>query len=239
MRALLSALLLGLACPAAAASLPPGAPLTAPFAEALLQRALEGRGAGDRFQITLEQPALPLGNTASLTTEITLEQFRYEAAARRFHGALVGTVEGRPRFRLPVAGRAEPVVRVPALSRPVRADEIIGAADLTWVELVEASVPPAALREPEEIVGSQARRRLAPGRVLTPRDLGPPHLVRRGQPVELIYARPGLRITALGVAQEDGALGDLVQVINAESRRQLRGVVSGPGEVSFTGAAAR
>jgi flagella basal body P-ring formation protein FlgA len=75
--------------------------------------------------------------------------------------------------------------------------------------------------------------------VLTPRDLGPPHMVRRGHPVELIYARPGLRITALGVAQEDGTLGDLVRVINAESRRQLQGVVSGPGEVSFSVTAAR
>jgi len=75
--------------------------------------------------------------------------------------------------------------------------------------------------------------------VLIARDVGPPHLVRRGHPVELIYVRPGLRISALGVAQEDGALGDLVRVMNAESRRQLQGVVSGPGEVSFGETVAR
>lgn len=56
---------------------------------------------------------------------------------------------------------------------------------------------------------------------------------RSGRPVELIYARPGLPITALGVAQEDGALGDVVRAMNAESRRQLQGLVSGPDEVSF------
>jgi Chaperone for flagella basal body P-ring formation len=48
--------------------------------------------------------------------------------------------------------------------------------------------------------------------VLTARDLGPP---------------------ALGLAQQDGALGDPVRVLNAESRRQLQGVVNGPDEVSL------
>jgi hypothetical protein len=82
------------------------------------------------------------------------------------------------------------------------------------------------------------RRRLAAQRVLTERDLGPPLLVRRGRPVELIYARGAVHVTALGVAQEDGALGDPVRVINAESRRQLQGIVSGPDEVAFGSVAA-
>jgi flagella basal body P-ring formation protein FlgA len=101
-----------------------------------------------------------------------------------------------------------------------------------------AQLPPAGLTEPAEIVGAQARRRLAPHRVLTERDLGPPLLVRRGRPVELIYVQAGLHVTALGVAQEDGTLGAVVRVINAASRRQLDGVVSGPDEVAFGSAAA-
>ena len=112
------------------------------------------------------------------------------------------------------------------------------AADLTWVQVPHAQVPPASLTEAAEIIGAQARRRLAAHRVLTERDLGPPLLVRRGRPVELIYAQPGLYVTVLGVAQEDGALGELVRVINAESRRELQGVVSGSDEVAFGSAAA-
>ena len=236
--ALLSLILLGLAAPAGAALLPPRAPLTASFAEALVSAALHARGATGTFQIVVEQPALPLGNAATLATEVVMEQFRYDASAGRFHGALVGTLEGRQRFRLPIFGRALPVMRVPALRRPVAPDEVITAADLTWVQVPHAQVPPAGLTEPAEIVGSQARRRLAAHRVLTERDLGPPLLVRRGHPVELIYAGPGLYVSALGVAQEDGALGEPVRVMNAESRRQLQGVVSGPDEVAFGSAAA-
>lgn len=236
--ALLWLVVMGVAAPASAALLGAGAPLTAPFAETLVRAALAASGVAGEFQIVVDQPALPLGNAATLATEVTLEQFQYDPTAGRFHGALVGTYDGRERFRLAIFGRAQPVLRVPALRRPVAPDEVITAADLTWVRVPHGQVPPAGFTDPAEIVGTQARRRLAAHRVLTERDLGPPLLVRRGHPVELIYARPGLYVTALGVAQEDGALGDRVRVINTESRRQLQGVVSGPDEVAFGSAAA-
>jgi len=235
---LLWLLLHGLAAPAGAALLPAGTPLSAPFAEALVRAALEASGAEGEFQIVIDQPALPLGNAATLATEVSLEQFQYDPAAGRFHGALVGTFDGRERFRLPIFGRAQPVLRVPALRRPMAPDEVITAADLTWVELSHAQVPPGSITEPAEIVGAQARRLLAAHRVLSGRDLGPPLLVRRGRPVELIYARPGLYVTALGVAQENGALGDPVRVMNGASRRHLQGIVSGPDEVALGTAAA-
>jgi flagella basal body P-ring formation protein FlgA len=228
--ALLWLLLLGFVAPAGAAPLPAGAPLVTEFAEALVRAALPVDSA---FQITIDQPALPLGNDATLATEVILAQVQYDPAAGRFSGALVGTLAGRERFRLPILGRAQAVLRVPALRRAVAPDEMISEADLTWVEVAPASLPPASITEAAQIVGSQARRRLGAGRVLSERDLGPPYLVRRGHPVELIYARRGLYVTALGVAQEDGALGDPVRVVNAASRRQLQGVVSGPDEVAF------
>jgi flagella basal body P-ring formation protein FlgA len=56
--------------------------------------------------------------------------------------------------------------------------------------------------------------------------------VRRGRPVRLIYLQPGLQLTALGTAQDDGALGDAVRVVNADSRQQLQGTASGPDEVT-------
>ena len=236
--AFLGLLLLGLAAPADATLLRAGAPLTASFAEALVRAALEGSGAAGEFQIVVERPTLPLGNTATLATEVMIEGFQHEPGAGHFQGALVGTMEGRERFRLPIFGRAEPVQRERALRGPVAPDEVITAADLTWLQVPHAQLPPAGLTEPAEIVGAQARRRLAPHRVLTERDLGPPLLVRRGRPVELIYVQAGLHVTALGVAQEDGTLGAVVRVINAASRRQLDGVVSGPDEVAFGSAAA-
>src|SRR5262245_33555497 len=158
--ALLWLLLLGFVAPASAAPLAAGAPLVAEFTEALVRAALPADSA---FQITIDQPALPLGNGATLVTEVVLAQFQYDPAAGRFSGALVGTLAGRERFRLPILGRAEAVLRVPALRRPMAPDEMIGEADISWVELAPASLPPGSITEAAQIVGSQARRRLGAG----------------------------------------------------------------------------
>ena len=86
-----------------------------------------------------------------------------------------------------------------------------------------------------QLVGAEARRPLPAGRVLSERDLQAPRLVLRGRTVQLTYARPGLRLSVQGVAQSDGALGDLVRVVNLDSRRQLQGVVVGPDQVALGG----
>ena len=52
---------------------------------------------------------------------------------------------------------------------------------------------------------------------------------------QLIYARPGLQLRALGIAQADGALGELVRVVNPDSQQQLQGVVIGAGRVALGG----
>ena len=71
--------------------------------------------------------------------------------------------------------------------------------------------------------------------ILREGEVGPPRLVRRGRAVTMTYEREGLRITALGQAQDDGALGEAVRVVNADSRRQVQGVVAGPDRVALGG----
>lgn len=228
-------LLLGGGAAAEAANLQAGEPLTERFAEALVTDAFQADGFrtddGEDVRIVIDQPRLPLGNQATVDTEVVLADLDHDDG--RFRGTLVGTVDGEVRFRLPMHGRVQALLRVPALRRPLAAGELVTADDLIWVSLPPKRLPAGSMMAPEEIVGSEARRRLAAGRALRERDLRAPRLVRRGQPVELVYSGPGLRLSALGVAQEDGELGALVQVINANSRRQLQGLVTGPDEVTL------
>lgn len=217
----------------AAATLAGGEPLTAGFARDLVVEELRAQGAGPFFEVRIDHPRLPLGNTATDATEIVLDDVRYQPASGRFEGQLVGLIGVGERFRLAVHGRAPELVEVPTPARPIDPGEILASADLTWRTMRAQRVTPTTLTELDPLIGAEARRRLRPGSALTARDVGPPRLVRRGRPVRLVYLRPGLRLEALGSAQDDGALGALVTVVNADSRRQLQGVVSGPDEVSL------
>jgi flagella basal body P-ring formation protein FlgA len=40
-----------------------------------------------------------------------------------------------------------------------------------------------------------------------------------------------VEITAVGIAQQSGAVGDVIRLVNQDSRRGLRGRVTGKGEV--------
>jgi flagella basal body P-ring formation protein FlgA len=230
---ILAALLLGLAGSAAeAATLPAGVPLTDGFARDLLGAALRAEATGEAFELRLEQPRLPLANHSRLATEIAVEELRYDPGSGHFSALLVGTVGAEIRFRLPAQGRAQSLIELPVLARAVAAGERIAAADLDWISVPPSRLRPTSVTAAGQLIGSEARRPLQPGRVLSEHDLRPSRLVVRGRPVQLIYSRPGLELHALGVAQADGALGELVEVLNLDSRRQLQGVVVGPDQVA-------
>jgi flagella basal body P-ring formation protein FlgA len=49
--------------------------------------------------------------------------------------------------------------------------------------------------------------------------------------VTLVYEVPGITLTVRGKATEGGAEGDVISVLNEQSKRTVQGVVSGPGRV--------
>jgi flagella basal body P-ring formation protein FlgA len=48
----------------------------------------------------------------------------------------------------------------------------------------------------------------------------------------VVYADGELKLTALGTARDDGAFGEPIRVINAESNLQLQGIATGLDEVT-------
>lgn len=217
---------------AQAAVLGPEEPLSARLVHELLEDALDAAGVAAPFELVVDQPRLPLMNQSARATEIAVREPYHDPASGRFYAFLVGTVGDAPRFRLPVRGRVRPMQEVPVPTRVIAQGERIAADDLELRSMRASRLPRASVVDPDRLIGAEARRRLAPGRVLTERDFGTPLLVRRGEPVRLIYTRPGLRLSALGTAQDDGGLGTLVQVRNPDSRRRVQGVVTGPDEVT-------
>jgi flagella basal body P-ring formation protein FlgA len=59
-----------------------------------------------------------------------------------------------------------------------------------------------------------------------------PEVVQRNDIVTIIYQAPGVVLTLRGQAQDAGAIGDSIGVLNIESKRVVQGVVSAPGRVT-------
>ena len=223
-----------LATPVFADELPGDMPLTSAFAEKLVSEQLRHSARDDGFKVTISRPRLPLGNQDARPTRIMIDGLHHDPATGYFSAVMIGTVGDEPRFELPLEGRIQSLVSVPVLARTLQRGDVISAADLDWRD-----VPPEALSEinlidEQQLIGAEARRRLSPGRVLTDRDVGAPRLVLRGKPVRVVYAERGLKLTALGTARDDGAFGEMVRVLNPESRLEIQGVATGHQEVTVS-----
>lgn len=88
-----------------------------------------------------------------------------------------------------------------------------------------------ALQDPEAVIGTETRVVLYAGRPIRAQDIGPPAIVDRNQMVTLIYQRGPLTIVADGRALARGGIGDMVRVMNLDSRNTVSGVVTESGAI--------
>lgn len=80
-------------------------------------------------------------------------------------------------------------------------------------------------------IGKEVIRTIYPGRPLTLRDISEPVLVRRNNRVRMIYRMGRLEINATGRAMGQGGEGEMITVLNLESRKQVDGIITGRGVV--------
>jgi flagella basal body P-ring formation protein FlgA len=143
------------------------------------------------------------------------------------------------RFRLMSQGRqggyamalVSGAIRHARVTRAIEAGTELGSRDLATV----VSDVPGSVIEPlpdvRDLVGHRTLRPLAAGDVVTARIVRIPPAVQSGDRVA-VRARVGeVEITTLGIAQQSGAVGDVIRLVNQDSRRGLRGRITGKGEV--------
>jgi flagella basal body P-ring formation protein FlgA len=103
----------------------------------------------------------------------------------------------------------------------------------------KSELGPNILRESEQAVGLAAKRSLRAGQVIRQADLAKPELVTRNEAVTIAYVVPGIVVSIRGQALEPGAMGDVINVLNVQSKKTLQATVTGPGRVSVTPVNAR
>lgn len=81
------------------------------------------------------------------------------------------------------------------------------------------------------MTGQEVRRSIVRGRVVRAYQLGPPTQVRRNNPVIMLYRQAGIGLRTEGRALSSGTLGDVIEVMNLDSRTTVRAVVVGRNQV--------
>jgi flagella basal body P-ring formation protein FlgA len=206
--------------------------------EAEIARALAARyGLGEptNLLVTLDRDARPIHLEATATGELKFERLAYDPRSGRFD-VTFDLPDGAGRRRLPLRyfGTAVETVETAVLRRPLQRGEVVQGTDLLVERRPRSELDPD-ITGTVDVVGLAARRALRPGQPLRRSDLMRPELVHRNDWVTLVYESPGMVITARGKALEAGGEGDVVSVLNVQSKRTVQGTVSGPGRVHVGG----
>lgn len=129
-----------------------------------------------------------------------------------------------------ITGRAESVIDIPVLSRPIARGDIISGSDIEWIRLRSDRVRSDTILEASDLEGMAAKRSLRPGEALRDYDLAAPVMIERGETVALVFQSGPLLLTAQARALTDGAAGERIRFMNLQSSRTVEAVITGPGE---------
>ena len=210
--------------------------------ELQVARALERRGGlGDasNLSLTFDRDVRDLRLEASSTGDMQPVSARYEPRYGRFDVTFeIANDHPAAPMRLRFTGTAVETVEAAVLVRNIERNEVIKSSDVLLERRPKAEMGADAPAR-DRAVGMQARRQLRAGQALKAADLGKPDLVQRDQTVTLIYEATGLYLTVRGKALESGTEGDVVSVLNLQSKRNVTGTVIGRGQVAISVATPR
>lgn len=115
------------------------------------------------------------------------------------------------------------------ISKSIRKGEPLNEGNL---HLVRQEVSSGLyLQSLKDVEGKVARRNLQPNRLLYLGDITDPAVVYRGQLVTVIASSSKVKITMQGMANQDGAVGDVIHVTSQTTGAVVSAVVYSPGVV--------
>jgi flagella basal body P-ring formation protein FlgA len=189
----------------------------------------------DKLAVTFDREVRTLHVEPTATAELQIARLTYDSRSGRFDAIfeLPDSVVAR-RLPLRFSGSLVETVEAAMLVRPLARGEVVRTSDVAIERRPKSEVGSETFSTPDEAVGLSLRRTMRAGQMLRQADLIKPELVQRNETVTLLFEVPGILLTMRGKALESGVMGDLINVLNAQSKRTVQGTVTGAGTVTVT-----
>jgi len=205
--------------------------------EGRIARAFAGKyGLGDvrNLVVNLDPASRPITIEASASSDLQVERAALDARSGRFD--ITFDAPARAYTRQPPLRYTGTIVEMAdaiLLTRSLARGDMLKASDVIVERRPKAEVTGDVVVSMDEAVGMAVRQPLRAGQPIRRADLMKPEMIRRDETVTLIYEVPGILLTTRGKAVESGAEGDVINVLNVQSKRTVQGVISAPGRVTI------
>jgi len=163
----------------------------------------------------------------------------FDSYSGRFEATLEIPTGAGKRSLVQLSGRAAATVEVATVARTIDRGTTLKDSDVVMERRPRAEIGRDFVTNRNQAIGFAARNGLQAGRPIRAVDLTKPDLIQRNDSVTLVYEAPGLVLTIRGKAIEGGAEGDVISVLNEQSKRTVQGTVVAPGRVNMSGSSQR
>jgi flagella basal body P-ring formation protein FlgA len=130
-------------------------------------------------------------------------------------------VDGKIERRVVLSGWVDRFENVVCTSRSLRRSSVIAEDDVSTKRRNISKLPVNVLTNMQDVIGKRLRQALKADTVLLANMVEDPPLIKRGDRVTIVAESPTLQVTALGVAQTKGGLGDQIRVKNDMNRKEV------------------
>lgn len=203
-----------------------------------LQQAVEKEmPVGSRYEIDVAGRDLSLVLPRGKSSEIAVDSLRINQASGQFSATISAPANDPAAVRITVNGRLYRVLEVPVLNKRVANGDIIGRNDIHWLTLRASAVSRNVITDVERLLGMTPARTALAGRPLMNGDVRAPRLVTKGSLVIMVLKTPHMVLTSKGKALGHAAKGEIVKVMNTQSKTVVEGEVTGTGMVQVTATA--
>lgn len=115
---------------------------------------------------------------------------------------------------------------------PVQADEVVASrtlrvGDVLTMADLRVLGDTAGSERLEAFVGKEVRRAIYAGRLVSTADLGPRTMVQRNDIVTMLYESGNLGLRTQGRALGSGGMGEMVEIMNLDTRLTVRARITG------------
>jgi flagellar basal body P-ring formation protein FlgA len=182
----------------------------------------------------------PIYVEPSATADLQVSNVLFDPRSGRFDLTIdiPGSAAAR-RANLHYSGSLIEMMETAVLTRALARGDLVRASDIAIARKPKAELKGDAGGPADQFIGLEARVAIPAGEPLRRADLTRPERIKRDDAITLVYEVPGILLTCRGKALESGADGDVIGVMNVQSKRTVQGTVTGPGRVTVAATTAQ
>ncbi len=203
--------------------------------EAALKQSIRENGGIEQAQLTFSTANASQGVFVEedATAQPTISNLKIDPTNLHFTASL--SVPGSKllaKAPLMLEGQIIDLVDVAIAGHALGKSDIISANDIRIEKRERKSLSGLSVIKPALVIGQAAREPIATGTLLSEDAVSKPMLVEKSMAVSVTYSVGGLKLTLRGKANEAGAMGDMISILNPQSKKVIFATVVGPGSVA-------